>query len=248
MPSIADKRPAVQAAPLSPSESATSPQRLSHALINSLPLPTHSSRTTYDDSVKGFGIRVTVAGTKSFVLSWRKPDGKLRRLTIGRFPVWTVAAAREEAKRLKCAIYMGGDPIADPYKLSLKNLEQRIADKALAFLNQNLEPACYLYRHYHPNGDLLYVGISLDAVARQRRHAKGAIWHNLICRIVIEPFETREQALEAEQVAIKTEFPKFNTVYNGRDLLREVTTFTRESATKKTEHLKENMSERGGRQ
>jgi hypothetical protein len=41
--------------------------------------------------------------------------------------------------------------------------EQQIALKALAFIQRRITPACYLYRHYHPNGDLLYVGISLRA-------------------------------------------------------------------------------------
>ena len=93
------------------------------------------------------------------------------------------------------------------------------------------QPACYLYRHYDPSGDLLYAGISLDAVGRQRRHMKDAGWHNTICRIVIKPFETREQALAAEQLAIKTEFPKFNAVHNGRELFREVATLVRDEQT-----------------
>ena len=37
----------------------------------------------------------------------------------------------------------------------------------------------------------------------------------MISRIVIEPFATREEALAAEQFAIRTEFPKFNTIHNG---------------------------------
>jgi len=48
-------------------------------------------------------------------------------------------------------------------------------------------------------------------------------WRASIYQIVIEPFETREQALEAERLAIKTEFPKFNTMHNGqRHPLREL--------------------------
>jgi hypothetical protein len=99
---------------------------------------------------------------------------------------------------------------------SVPNLERNIAAKALAFLEQNIEPACFLYRHYHPNGDLLYVGVSLHALTRQRKHFSEAAWRLSIYRIVIEPFETREEALEAEQLAIKTEFPKFNSVHNSR--------------------------------
>jgi hypothetical protein len=96
--------------------------------------------------------------------------------------------------------------------------EQRIVNKALDFLARDVEPGAYLYRHYHPNGDLLYVGFSLNPLRRQRDHhtPKGAGWRGMICRILIEPFETREQALAAEEVAIRDEFPVFNTTYNTR--------------------------------
>jgi hypothetical protein len=90
--------------------------------------------------------------------------------------------------------------------------------KFLAFIEQDIEPACYLYRHYHPSGDLLYVGISAVPVGRQLVHLKGAGWRLAIHQIVVEPFATREEALAAEQLAIETEFPKFNTVHNRRRL------------------------------
>jgi hypothetical protein len=38
----------------------------------------------------------------------------------------------------------------------------------------------------------------------------------MISYILIEPFETREQALAAEEAAIRGEFPKFNTTHNKR--------------------------------
>ena len=78
-----------------------------------------------------------------------------------------------------------------------------------------MEPACYLYRHYHPSGDLLYVGISLFAVGRQLAH-QSTDWRYEIHQIVIEPFATREEALAAERRAIETEFPKFNGTHNQR--------------------------------
>ena len=83
------------------------------------------------------------------------------------------------------------------------------------FLEQDREPECYLYRHYDPSGDLLYVGISLEPLRRQKRHSEQAAWRNMICQIVIEPFAKREDALAAEQLAIRTEFPRFNGVHNG---------------------------------
>lgn len=74
-----------------------------------------------------------------------------------------------------------------------------------------------LYRHYDSNGDLLYVGISLSAVARLAQHRCEAHWFEYIARVDIEPFPTREAALEAEARAIAEESPKHN-VARGYDV------------------------------
>jgi predicted GIY-YIG superfamily endonuclease len=94
-------------------------------------------------------------------------------------------------------------------------LHERVADKFAGFLADDVEPGGYLYRHYHPNGDLLYVGITLSVLDRTAHHFSEAQWRDLICLIMVEPFATREQALEAEEVAIRTEFPKYNRTHNS---------------------------------
>jgi integrase len=88
-------------------------ERLTDTLAKALPAPATGSRITYDDTVKGFGLRVTAAGTRAFVLNYRTRAGRERRFTIGAFPDWKVAAAREEAKQLKRRIDRGEDPMAE---------------------------------------------------------------------------------------------------------------------------------------
>ena len=67
-------------------------ERLTDRGVKALPLPATDKHVVYDDIVKGFGVRVTAAGSKSFVLNYRrKSDGVERRYTIGPFPEWTVA-------------------------------------------------------------------------------------------------------------------------------------------------------------
>ena len=65
-----------------------------------------------DPKVKGFGLRVHSAGTKSFFLNYRL-DGSEYRITIGRYPTWSVTAAREEAKALRQRIDRGENPAAN---------------------------------------------------------------------------------------------------------------------------------------
>jgi Arm DNA-binding domain len=62
-----------------------------------------------DDEVIGFGVRVTTAGAKSFVLSYTIA-GRERRITIGSWPDCSVSAAREKACEFKRRIENGDDP------------------------------------------------------------------------------------------------------------------------------------------
>jgi integrase len=90
------------------------PLKLTDQAVRKLPVPKHGNQITYDDAVKGFGCRVTAADARAFILNYRrKSDGVERRYTIGAFPDWSVAAAREEAKRLKRDIDGGGDPVGE---------------------------------------------------------------------------------------------------------------------------------------
>jgi integrase len=89
-------------------------QHLTDAIVKRLPVPARDDVTTKDTLVKGFGIRVTAGGARSFTLNYRrKLDGRQRRITIGSFPSWSTVAAREEAKRLKREIESGSDPVGD---------------------------------------------------------------------------------------------------------------------------------------
>jgi integrase len=88
--------------------------KLTDNLLRRLPTPARGNKITYDDAVKGFGVRTTAAGGRAFILNYyRKLDLRERRITIGSFPDWSTTAAREEAKRLKRAIDGGADPVGE---------------------------------------------------------------------------------------------------------------------------------------
>jgi integrase len=65
---------------------------------------------THKDAAKGFGLRITQAGGKAFIIKYSF-DGRQRRKTIGGWPEWSVVAAREEAARLRRLIDTGVDPL-----------------------------------------------------------------------------------------------------------------------------------------
>jgi hypothetical protein len=85
--------------------------KLSDKLISKLTTPAAGSAIVWDSEVGGLGLRTTAERVQSFVLNYRTATGVERRLTIGRFSDWTVAAARDEAKALKRRIDRSEDPL-----------------------------------------------------------------------------------------------------------------------------------------
>ncbi|MAB11995.1 site-specific integrase [Hyphomonas sp.] len=84
--------------------------RISERTVKSLDAPEAGNRIYYDTEIKGFGVRVTAAGQRSFVLNYRI-FGRQRRLTIGQHPDWPATAARKRAAELKRMVDVGTDPL-----------------------------------------------------------------------------------------------------------------------------------------
>lgn len=87
-------------------------ERLSEAAARKALPPLRGQTILWDAEVKGFGLRITPGGAKSFILDYRT-QGRQRRITIGAWPDWTVAAARETAKAMKREVDLGHDPMGD---------------------------------------------------------------------------------------------------------------------------------------
>lgn len=66
-----------------------------------------------------------------------------------------------------------------------------------------------LYRHFDVQGRLLYIGISLNAMARLIDHRQSH-WYGDIFRVEIEHHKSRPHALYAEALAIMREKPLHN--------------------------------------
>ena len=83
--------------------------RLTKTLVNQAP----PSSQTWDCEVPGFGLRVTAAGTKSFVFQFRSRANEQGRIVIGRYPAMTVEQARKTAREYRVAVDQGGNPSRD---------------------------------------------------------------------------------------------------------------------------------------
>lgn len=91
------------------------PVRLSDDYIKRLEAPAKGHRLVFDshpDAPRGFGLRITAAGSKSFVLRY-KVGGKDRLLTIGEYGKnsWRLPAARKQAGEYRQQVNTGADII-----------------------------------------------------------------------------------------------------------------------------------------
>jgi len=98
-------------------------------------------------------------------------------------------------------------------KRSRRWLSDNFEGFALESLPQRNPGQCALYFHYEKR-TLLYVGISLSAIARLREHIRGSHWSDEITTVRIKKYATVEKARAAEVRAIKSMRPLHNIVHN----------------------------------
>jgi len=93
------------------------PAKLTDKIVRDLPAPATGNKIKYDTEVAGFGVRITAAGARAFILNYRVKSGPKagteRRYTIGTFDDWLTMPARAEAKRLRRVVDQGGDPVGE---------------------------------------------------------------------------------------------------------------------------------------
>jgi Arm domain-containing DNA-binding protein len=65
-----------------------------------------------DTKVRGFGVRVSPQGTKSFFV-WYRVGDDARRLTLGRYPTMSLAEGRKRAQQALLEVASGKDPAAE---------------------------------------------------------------------------------------------------------------------------------------
>jgi hypothetical protein len=85
--------------------------RITDLSIKALKPPVKGEKIHYDETLPGFGVRVSEGGTKSFILT----HGKLRRReTIGRVGILTLKTARQAAKERLAEYVLGKHTQASP--------------------------------------------------------------------------------------------------------------------------------------
>lgn len=186
-------------------------------MVDDAQLPVGKDQIFYrDEQLKGFALRVTASGTKSFVVE-KNIGNKVRRITLGKYGALTVEQARKEAQKVMGQIATGIDPIAEKQsqKMSVITLEQVFNDykQARKSLKHN---TLYNYERVLNIGftgwkSKPFLSITKDKVAKH--HEKlgkehGEAYANLAMRLLRALFNFAEGQYEDSQgKSVVTENP-----------------------------------------
>ncbi|MCW5693077.1 MAG: tyrosine-type recombinase/integrase [Pseudolabrys sp.] len=113
--------------------------RLTKSLVDALE-PGSKTKLTYDGELAGFGVRVTPAGAKSWIVEYRAGGGgrtaPKRRMTLGSVKTITADQARRTAKDILARARLGEDPAAelaeDRRAATVADLSERFLDHVRA--------------------------------------------------------------------------------------------------------------------
>jgi integrase len=104
--------------------------KLTDQLLLKLPLPAKGAVIHADQTLTGFGVRVTAGGVRTFVLTYGR---ERRRISIGRVGVISLSDARKEAKR-----YLASETLG---KRSCRSVRWKAGvEEYLAEVEQNRKP------------------------------------------------------------------------------------------------------------
>jgi integrase len=165
--------------------------RLTKSEIAKLPIPSAGQAFYRDDKLRGFAVRVTAGGTKSFVLE-KLIHRRVRRITLGRCNEIAVETARRQAQMLLGQIAEGRDPVSERKRTAASGA--MLSDVFDAYLAQrNLKPRTAV--DYRRIVEVAFAdwcrkplaSITRDGVSRrftQLRDKHGPAWANLCMRLL----------------------------------------------------------------
>ncbi|GEP04445.1 tyrosine-type recombinase/integrase [Methylobacterium oxalidis] len=148
--------------------------RFTKAAIDSLTLAADKSEQyAWDDTLKGFGVKLNKGGSRNFLIQYRGQDGRTRRIVIGKVGTLTLDEARRRARELLVGAATGNDPykekktaraqsavtvgaVADAY---LKHAEHRLKPRSFEQVERHLK------QHWQPLAHLPVNGVTRANVA-----------------------------------------------------------------------------------
>lgn len=88
--------------------------RFTKTSIEALALPVgKSEHYEWDDTLKGFGVKLNAGGSRNFLIQYRNREGRTRRMVVGKVGTLTLDEARKRARDLLSGLQVGIDPHAE---------------------------------------------------------------------------------------------------------------------------------------
>lgn len=175
-----------------PNQSVHSAAKITNTLVEGLAPPACGQLFVRDCILRGFAVRVTANGVRSFIVE-RRVEGKVKRFTIGRFGDLTVQQARTEAQKLVGKIALGLNPLAEREQARLRGVTLTEAFDDFKRARKDLK-ARTLYDYgrllkvaFEPWQKRPLVAITKDSVVRRHRElgqASGEAYANLAMRFL----------------------------------------------------------------
>lgn len=107
--------------------------KITKRLIDALkPDPGGSEVLTWDVELKGFGVRLMPSGVATYLVKYRTPEGRQRKLALGRVGTITPDEARSRAREALAGVARGEDPSAERTRLRRSMTVAELCDLYLA--------------------------------------------------------------------------------------------------------------------
>jgi integrase len=126
--------------------------KITKRLIDTLrPDPGGAEVFKWDSEMRGFGVRIMPSGVASYHIQYRTPEGRTRRMVIGKVGTLTPDEARKLARDKLAAAWNGADPSAERHTVRkamtvgelcdryLSDAKGRIKDSTLAMDKSRIE-------------------------------------------------------------------------------------------------------------
>ncbi|SNS94719.1 site-specific integrase [Sphingopyxis indica] len=167
--------------------------KLTKKAVDALKAPASGQAFLWDGELKGFGVRVTKAGIKTFIVQYRNASGKSRRINVGRYGVMTVENARDQAK-IKLGAVAAGD---DPAEIALNPQDEVTVAALCDWYLEEAEAGRILGRR---NRAIKKSTLSMDK-SRIETHIKPLLGERIVRTLKVIDIETMQSDIAAGKTA-----------------------------------------------
>lgn len=165
--------------------------KITKTVIDKTPLPPKGQLFLRDAELKGFGVRIMASGARAFIVE-KRVEGKVRRMTIGKYGELTCEQARKAALKLLGQLAIGHNPIAERERERMRGLtlievfedfvkQRSLKEKTVYDYRRLIEVAFAAWR------DRPFVALNKEAVLKLHRSLgteRGEAYGNLAMRFL----------------------------------------------------------------